>query len=366
MPREDEQLRDLYLGQPPVPAEPEKPKEGRKPKRKRHLARWILLGLLGFILLSVFLFWVTLPNPGDFREKDPETTAIIAYREAEAKAAGKTLPRRWTWVPLSKISKNLIRAVITTEDDKFYNHDGFDWEAIREAWQRNLEDSRITRGGSTITQQCAKNLYLSPERSWWRKIREAAITWYMERNLSKDRILEIYLNIIEWGDGVYGAEAAARHWFRKSAASLTVPEAIRLASVIANPHIYSPLDDKSPRLRKKRSVIAFRMVRQKWAGGWNLSALRAALGLKQKDQDEVQREYPAEFKPSEAPVQDASAGGDAPDAAAAGTDTDVTVPAPVTAAPVPAAELPVEPGPSEPGPGSSPKPPTDAPPPPSP
>ncbi|MBP7867761.1 MAG: monofunctional biosynthetic peptidoglycan transglycosylase [Acidobacteria bacterium] len=365
MPREDEQLRDLYLGAPGTTTEPEKPKAERKPGRKRHLVRWILLGLLGFILLSVFLFWVTLPNPGDYREKNPETTAIIAYREAEAEAAGKPLRRLWTWVPLSKISKNLIRAVITTEDDKFYAHDGFDWEAIREAWQRNLEDSRITRGGSTITQQCAKNLYLSPERSWWRKVREAAITWYMERNLSKDRILEIYLNIIEWGDGVYGAEAAARFWFKKSAAALTVPEAVRLASVIANPHIYNPLDDKSPRMRKKRSVIAFRLVRQKWAGGWSLSGLRAALGLKQKDQDDVQREYPGEFKLSETPAQAPATGVDTPDAAA-GADASDTGSAAVTAAPAPAAESPDETGPPETGPGHPPKPPPDAPPPPSP
>lgn len=359
MPREDEQMRDLYLGSPVNPEEPKKQKEWREPKRKRHLVRWILLGILGFILLSVFLFWVTLPNPGDYREKNPETTAIIAYREAEAKTAGKTLPRLWTWVPLSKISKNLIRAVITTEDDKFYNHDGFDWEAIREAWQRNLEDSRITRGGSTITQQCAKNLYLSPERSWWRKTREAAITWYMERNLSKDRILEIYLNIIEWGDGIYGAEAAARHWFRKSAAALSVPEAIRLASVIANPHIYSPLDDKSPRMRKKRSVIAFRMVRQKWAGGWSLSSLRAALGLRQKDQDDVQREYPAEFRVSEVPVQAPAEGVETTDTPA-GADTPA---APVTASSGPAPEAPEVPSPAEPGPESAPKPVPEKPPP---
>ncbi len=274
--------------------------------RGRRIFRKILivLGILaGLFLLAAFLFWVTLPDPSVYAVKNPELPAIIRYREAEAQAAGKPLRRLWKWVPLKRISKNLVRAVISTEDDKFYQHHGFDWEAIGEAWEKTLETKRITRGGSTITQQCAKNLYLSPERSFWRKAREAAITWYMERNLSKDRILEIYLNIIEWGDGIYGIEAAAQHYFHKSAASLGVAESVRLASVIANPHIFNPLDDSNPRMRKKRAVVAYRMSHRGWGGRGGSAGLLGALKLRRGEQEEARREYPEEFKESAVPAE---------------------------------------------------------------
>jgi monofunctional biosynthetic peptidoglycan transglycosylase len=145
---------------------------------------------------------------------------------------------RHAWVPYSRISEHLKRAVVAAEDAKFLDHEGFDWEAIHEAMRKNERRGKVVAGASTISQQLAKNLFLSGSRSWLRKAQEAAITWMMERTLSKRRILEIYLNVAEWGEGIFGAEAAARHHFGVPAAALTQEQAAWLASILPSPRRY--------------------------------------------------------------------------------------------------------------------------------
>jgi monofunctional biosynthetic peptidoglycan transglycosylase len=164
---------------------------------------------------------------------------MMEARKAEAKEKGKVVKPLWVWVPLPKISPHLRRAVIVAEDATFYQHHGFDWEGIKEAATRNWDRGELRRGGSTITQQLAKNLYLSPDRNLLRKAHEALITRALEERLSKKRILELYLNVVEWGPGVYGAEAASRHHFGKSAQDLTPAEAALLAAMLPSPRRYN-------------------------------------------------------------------------------------------------------------------------------
>jgi monofunctional biosynthetic peptidoglycan transglycosylase len=185
---------------------------------------------------------------------------MMQYRAEGLSHNDNSLQRRWKWVELSDISPDLVRAVIIVEDQTFYHHRGFDWKAIRRALNKNIEKKRIIRGGSTITQQLAKNIFLKPSRSLTRKIRETLITYYLEEALSKDRILELYLNVIEWGPEIYGIEAASQFYFRKSSGELSIAEAIRLASVLNNPHRFSPLIDNSRRMMQKRYQIAMVML----------------------------------------------------------------------------------------------------------
>jgi monofunctional biosynthetic peptidoglycan transglycosylase len=172
---------------------------------------------------------------------NPKMTSMMKYRIKEEKKKGKVLKIRQKWVPLSKISSNLVKAVIISEDSKFWEHNGFDIEGIKYAIKVNLKKRRFVRGGSTISQQVAKNLFLNPKKSIFRKLYEAVLTVEIETFLSKKRILEIYLNIVEWGEGIFGAEVAALHYFNKHASSLTAEEALRLAAILPNPRRYSPL-----------------------------------------------------------------------------------------------------------------------------
>ena len=189
--------------------------------------------IIGFCLpvgVVLFLWLLEMPDISALRAKNPTVTALMETRQAQAKAQGHTVERHWLWVPLSRISPFLHQAVVAAEDASFFTHEGFDWEGIKDAALYNLEAGELKRGGSTITQQLAKNLYLSSERSLLRKAREALITRSLENHLTKERILELYLNVAEWGQGVYGAEAAARHHFQKSARDLTADEAAWLAA----------------------------------------------------------------------------------------------------------------------------------------
>jgi len=163
--------------------------------------------------------------------------SATAFMERYAEQAGAK-PVRQTWVPYARISEHLKRAVVAAEDAKFLDHEGFDWEAIQKAMQKNERRGKVVAGASTISQQLAKNLFLSGSRSWLRKGEEAVITWMMERTLSKRRILEIYLNVAEWGEGVFGAEAAARHHFGVPAAALTPEQATWLAAILPAPRRY--------------------------------------------------------------------------------------------------------------------------------
>jgi len=164
----------------------------------------------------------------------PETTAFMEHRLAQR----PDMKLDYTWTPYARISIHLKRAVVVAEDAKFLDHEGFDWEAIQEALTKNQQKGRVVAGASTISQQLAKNLFLSGERSWLRKGQEAIITWMLEQAMSKRRILELYLNVAEWGDGIFGAEAAARHHFGVSAAALTAEQGAWLAAILPSPRRY--------------------------------------------------------------------------------------------------------------------------------
>ena len=168
----------------------------------------------------------------------------MEYREKESKEKGKRLRISRVWMPLSNMSPYLVKAVLIAEDDKFWIHEGFDYEAIQKAIERDIKAKKFRFGGSTISQQLARNLYLSPARNPLRKMREAIITWRMERILSKRRILELYLNSVEWGEGIFGVEAASRHYYGKASSELTALEAARLAAVLPNPRRYNPAGDQ--------------------------------------------------------------------------------------------------------------------------
>jgi monofunctional biosynthetic peptidoglycan transglycosylase len=166
---------------------------------------------------------------------------------------------RHAWVPYERISEHLKRAVIAAEDARFLDHEGFDWEAIQQAMQKNERRGKVVAGASTISQQLAKNLFLSGERSWLRKGEEAAITWMMERTLSKRRILELYLNVAEWGEGVFGVEAAARHHFGVPAAALGPEQAVWLAAILPSPRRYDR-GRETPYLSGRMATISSRMA----------------------------------------------------------------------------------------------------------
>jgi monofunctional biosynthetic peptidoglycan transglycosylase len=201
--------------------------------------------LLFIILLCVFaglLFLGTslvTPRLGWLRAKNPTLTSFQKYRMKEWREQGKNKTLKSYWSELSRISPSLQQAVVIAEDDKFWQHHGFDMEAMREAMRKNWEKKTLRFGGSSISQQLVKNLFLSPARSPIRKLREAILTWRLEKALSKKRILELYLNVVEWGDAIFGAEAAAGYYYGKTAAALSPREAARLAAILPMPRRYS-------------------------------------------------------------------------------------------------------------------------------
>jgi monofunctional biosynthetic peptidoglycan transglycosylase len=218
-----------------------------------------ILLLLPSALLG--LYWLaTLPDVSWLAKHNPTETALIEERRAQAREQGKNLKSQWVWVPMSRISPYLQRAVVATEDASFFQHEGFDWEGIKDAAVHNLEAGEFKRGGSTITQQLAKNLYLSSERSLLRKAREALITRSLEHELTKRRILELYLNVAEWGHGIFGAEAASRHHFGKSASELNMEEAALLAAILPSPRRYDPMR-MTKYLRNRQQHILHRIER---------------------------------------------------------------------------------------------------------
>jgi monofunctional biosynthetic peptidoglycan transglycosylase len=218
----------------------------------------ILRATPAVLFLALVYVWVTLPDVRPLSDTNPTTTAFIELRAREAKARGRTPKRVQRWVRYNRISEHLKRAVLVAEDTAFWSHEGVDLEQIQKSLEINLEQGKIARGGSTITQQLAKNLYLSPSKNPMRKLRELLIARRLEADLTKRRILELYLNVIEWGDGVYGAEAAARAYFRRSAAALSPPEAALLAGAIINPRLFSP-SRPGARLRGRQRLILRRM-----------------------------------------------------------------------------------------------------------
>jgi monofunctional biosynthetic peptidoglycan transglycosylase len=216
--------------------------------------KWILFVSFLLILIPVLIYFFALPDIGKLRTKNPAKTAFMEYREKEWAEKGVKRRIMKEWAPLTRISPYLQKAVLIAEDDKFWKHEGFDFESIQKAIEKDLQAGRFKFGGSTISQQLARNLYLSPEKSLFRKVAEAVLTWKMERTLSKKRILEIYLNVVEWGEGVFGAEAAARHHFGKSARDLSPEEAARLAAVLPNPRRYNPAGEQKYVVNRARTI----------------------------------------------------------------------------------------------------------------
>ena len=216
----------------------------------------MLLACIAVPAAALGLVWlITLPDVASLRTTNPTTTALMEARQEQAEANGEHIGRYWIWVPLSRMSPHLRRAVVAAEDASFFTHEGFDWEGMKDAALYDLEQGGLKRGGSTITQQLAKNLYLSSERSIFRKAQEALITRSLEHHLTKARILELYLNVAEWGTGVYGAEAAARHHFRKPASELSENEAAWLAAILPSPRRYDPLRKTTSLVRRYERVL---------------------------------------------------------------------------------------------------------------
>ena len=218
----------------------------------------IVAVLFALAFASAAYLYLTLPDVRVLRTSNPETTAFIELRAREARDRGEEPRRVQRWVSYAKISPHLKRAVLVAEDSAFWQHDGVDYEQLKESIEVNIERGGFVRGGSTITQQLAKNLYLSPSKNPIRKLRELLIARRLEAELSKQRILELYLNVIEWGDGIYGAEAAARSYFRKPASEVGPVEAALLAAAIINPRLLDP-GKPSARLRRHQQTILRRM-----------------------------------------------------------------------------------------------------------
>ena len=215
----------------------------------------VLLALPAAAFALLAYAYLTLPDVRPLKTSNPPTTAFMDLRDREARAKGKAPRRLHRWVSYSRISADLKRAVLVAEDDAFWQHEGVDFDQLQESLETDWARGRFARGGSTITQQLAKNLYLSPSKNPVRKLRELVIARRLEAELKKSRILELYLNVIEWGDGLYGVESASRVYFKKSAAELGPSEAALLAAAIANPRTFNPARPSSRLLRRQQLIL---------------------------------------------------------------------------------------------------------------
>ncbi|MBX7054997.1 MAG: transglycosylase domain-containing protein [Pyrinomonadaceae bacterium] len=242
---------------------------------------WYWTKLLFIIFVGAVAVWIgyeliTFPAISRLRTENPTTSSMIEYRISEARAEGREPKKAMIWMPIEQISPNLQRAVLAGEDSRFFQHNGFDWDAIQAAWDEAVKEGEkeakeegdydpndwippmpsFKRGASTVTQQLAKNLFLSEDRNFLRKGREAVYTYFLERELTKKRILELYLNIIEWGDGIYGAEAASRYYFKKSASDLSREDAAFLAAMIPSPlNVFNPAKNRKRVVRRQRVIL---------------------------------------------------------------------------------------------------------------
>jgi len=224
----------------------------------RPAPRWLLKGLVWAVLLLLlwqgwYLGWVVW-----WRYVDPGQTSFMALRLAELREKNPQAQLRHVWVPYARISPHLKRAVVAAEDDKFIDHEGFDWEGIQKAIEKNQKKGKVVAGGSTISQQLAKNLFLSSAKTPWRKAQEAIITVWLELLWDKRRILEVYLNVVEWGEGVFGAEAAAQRYFAVGAGQLNAPQAARLAVMLPAPRKFEK-NPNSAYLDRRSQLILGRM-----------------------------------------------------------------------------------------------------------
>ncbi len=209
-----------------------------KKKPKGRTMRWFWRSVkIFFALLILYQVWL-FAHICWWVKFNPSTSSFMDMRLAIMQDKNPKASLQQQWIPYAKISDNLKRALVAGEDANFVEHDGFDWEGIEKAYEKNLKKGRIVAGGSTISQQLAKNLFLSTKRTPWRKLEEAVITLMLEAVMDKQRIFEIYLNVIEWGNGVFGAEAAARHYYQESASQLSIEQAAKLAAMVPNPRFY--------------------------------------------------------------------------------------------------------------------------------
>jgi monofunctional biosynthetic peptidoglycan transglycosylase len=224
-------------------------------KRVLRVLAWLALAAAGIFLAVQLSF---LARVWWWRDHNPESTAFMEQRLEVLRAKDTQARLRHAWVPYDRISPHLKRAIVVAEDSRFVDHEGFDWEAIEQAREKNRKKGRVVAGGSTISQQLAKNLFLSGERTPWRKGQEALITVMIEHTMEKRRILEIYLNVIEWGDGVFGADAAARHYFNATASAIGPEAAARLAAIVPNPRFYDR-NRNTPWINRKTQMILARM-----------------------------------------------------------------------------------------------------------
>ncbi|NWK78535.1 monofunctional biosynthetic peptidoglycan transglycosylase [Aquitalea sp. LB_tupeE] len=220
----------------------------------------LILKIMAVLVAAIVLYnlWI-FGHIVYWRSHNPAASAFMNEQLAKLQEDDPEAELRQKWVPYAQISPNLKRALIAAEDAKFADHEGFDWDGIEAAFEKNLKQGRIVAGGSTISQQLAKNLFLSSKKTPWRKLEEAAITVMLEKVLDKRRIFEIYLNVIEWGNGVFGAEAAARYYFHTSAARLSAGQAAKLAAMVPNPRYYDEHRNASG-LMKKTRIIQRRMA----------------------------------------------------------------------------------------------------------
>ncbi|HEX2959493.1 MAG TPA: monofunctional biosynthetic peptidoglycan transglycosylase [Chitinispirillaceae bacterium] len=227
--------------------------------KKRNFAFWKIIAALVITIIASDLIWYFfIVDVNQLKTKNPGKTAFMKYREKQWKKKKRSIRIQQEWVTLGAISTDARRAVVVAEDAKFWKHEGFDFEAMHNAIEKDFKKRKLAVGASTISMQVAKNMFLSPSKTPVRKINEAILTWRMEKMLTKKRILELYLNIAEWGDGIFGIEAASRTYFYHSAALLNKNEAALLAAVLPNPIRFNPL--KNSRFVKRRSHLILRAI----------------------------------------------------------------------------------------------------------
>ncbi|MDR0480948.1 MAG: monofunctional biosynthetic peptidoglycan transglycosylase [Gallionellaceae bacterium] len=214
---------------------------------------WRILAAL-FLLLLLYQAWIA-AHVWWWRDHNPSSSSFMDIQREVLQDKNPNAELKHQWVPYQNISNNLKQALIAAEDAKFVDHEGFDWEGIQKAYEKDRKKGKIVAGGSTISQQLAKNLFLSGKRTPWRKAEEALITVMLEAMMDKRRIFEIYLNVIEWGNGIFGAEAAARHYFGISAAQLTPEQAAKLAAMVPNPRYYDTHRNAKGLLRKTEIIL---------------------------------------------------------------------------------------------------------------
>lgn len=257
----------------------------RKVFKKKKIPLWIKIVMLFLAVVACDLAWYSfVVNIKQYEKKNPQKTAFMKYRERQWREKDRKMEVKQIWAPWSSISNDARKAVVVAEDAKFWMHDGFDFDAMRKAVEKNIAKRKMAVGASTISMQVAKNLFLSPSKTPVRKIHEAILTWRMERILTKKRILELYLNIAEWGDGIFGIELASQTYFHHAASLLDRSESALLAAVLPNPIRFNPLNNS--RFVARRS----RLIRNAMGGDVNAAiALRKDASLNEVSLDVKQK-----------------------------------------------------------------------------